>query len=133
MIEGSMDIDIIQEFDQCGVRIFWKFAQVAMVGDMIDTDMEPPKGFKFFYKEDRYSADDIKTLPQEMAIIFLRLRLSDFVHGQTSTALLCKKYKSKLHKLEFHIMEDSLQIYTLYEVLNKIQEELAENSHKGHA
>lgn len=40
---------------------------MAMVGDMIDTDMEPPKGFKFFYKEDRYSADDIKTLPQEMA------------------------------------------------------------------
>ncbi len=35
--------------------------------------------------------------------------------------------ESKLHKLEFHIMEDSLQIYTLYEVLNKIQEELAGN------
>lgn len=47
---------------------FWK-ADVrgkAMVGDMIDTDLEPPKDFKFFYKEDRYTEEDVKSLPQEM-------------------------------------------------------------------
>ncbi len=35
--------------------------------------------------------------------------------------------ESKLHKLEFHIMEECLKIYTLYDVLNKIEEELAGN------
>lgn len=25
------------------------------MGDMIDTDVEPPRGFTFFYKEDRYT------------------------------------------------------------------------------
>lgn len=48
---------------------FWKASVrgMGMVGDMIDTDVEPPENFKLFYKEDRYSAEDIKTLPQEMA------------------------------------------------------------------
>ncbi|MHC6181027.1 LytR/AlgR family response regulator transcription factor [Clostridium sp. JNZ X4-2] len=35
--------------------------------------------------------------------------------------------ESKLHKLEFHIMQDKTRIYTLYETLNKIEEELNDN------
>lgn len=35
--------------------------------------------------------------------------------------------ESKLHKLEFHIMESEENIYTLYETLNKIENELEGN------
>lgn len=35
--------------------------------------------------------------------------------------------ESKLHKLEFHVMEDSLKIYTMYATLNDIERDL-ENS-----
>lgn len=36
---------------------YWKDHAVcsARMGDMIDTDVEPPRGFTFFYKEDRYT------------------------------------------------------------------------------
>ncbi len=34
--------------------------------------------------------------------------------------------ESKLHKLEFHIMEDKLMIYTLYGTLNDMEKEMAE-------
>ncbi len=36
--------------------------------------------------------------------------------------------ESKLHKLEFHIMEESLQKYTMQGTLNKMEEELSEKS-----
>lgn len=36
--------------------------------------------------------------------------------------------ESKLHKLEFHVMENELKIFTLYETLNKIENELEGNS-----
>ena len=32
--------------------------------------------------------------------------------------------ESRLHKLEFHIMEDDMKLYTLYETLNKVEKEL---------
>lgn len=32
--------------------------------------------------------------------------------------------ESKLHKLEFHVMEDSMKIYTMYATLNDIEKEL---------
>jgi DNA-binding LytR/AlgR family response regulator len=34
--------------------------------------------------------------------------------------------ESKLHKLEFHVMEDGMKIYTLYKTLNEISDEFAE-------
>lgn len=36
--------------------------------------------------------------------------------------------ESKLHKLEFFIMEDRLEKYTLYETLDKIEKDFAENN-----
>ena len=35
--------------------------------------------------------------------------------------------ESKLHKLEFHVMENSMKIYTMYGTLNEIEKELMEN------
>lgn len=35
--------------------------------------------------------------------------------------------ESNLHKLEFHIMEDSMKVYTMYETLNQLEGRLAEN------
>lgn len=35
--------------------------------------------------------------------------------------------ESNLHKLEFHIMEDDMMVYTTYGTLNTLEEELAEN------
>lgn len=34
--------------------------------------------------------------------------------------------ESKLHKLEFHVMEDALHTYSLYDTLNNVENELAE-------
>lgn len=36
--------------------------------------------------------------------------------------------ESKLHMLEFHIMEDEMKIYTMYEVLDKVAEELEDSN-----
>lgn len=36
--------------------------------------------------------------------------------------------ESRLHKLEFHIMENELKIYTMYETLNQVEKELEGNS-----
>lgn len=35
--------------------------------------------------------------------------------------------ESKLHKLEFHIMEEGMEIYTMYETLNQIEKKLEGN------
>lgn len=35
--------------------------------------------------------------------------------------------ESNLHKLEFHIMEDDMKIYTMYETLNALEDRLAAN------
>lgn len=35
--------------------------------------------------------------------------------------------ESNLHKLEFHIMEDDMKIYTMYETLNELENKLAVN------
>lgn len=32
--------------------------------------------------------------------------------------------ESKLHKLEFHVMEESMKLYTMYETLNEVEKEL---------
>ena len=34
--------------------------------------------------------------------------------------------ESRLHKLEFHIMEDEIKVYTLYDTLNRVEEQLKE-------
>lgn len=36
--------------------------------------------------------------------------------------------ESNLHKLEFYVMEDAMQIYTMYGTLNELEEELTENN-----
>ncbi len=36
--------------------------------------------------------------------------------------------ESRLHKLEFHIMEKELKIYTIYEILNQVEKELEGNN-----
>lgn len=35
--------------------------------------------------------------------------------------------ESRLHKLEFHIMENDMKVYTIYDTLNHLEQELAEN------
>lgn len=44
--------DIYENFNT-----YWKDSALcsSRMGDMIDTDMEPPRGFTFLYKEDRYT------------------------------------------------------------------------------
>lgn len=49
---ASVKKDIYENFNA-----YWRDFAVCStrMGDMIDTDMEPPRGFTFFYKEDRYT------------------------------------------------------------------------------
>lgn len=35
--------------------------------------------------------------------------------------------ESRLHKLEFYVMEDEIKVYTMYETLNRIEEGLSQN------
>ena len=50
----------------------------------------------------------------------------DFKEGTKEISLERLLYvESNLHKLEFHIMEDDLKIYTMYETLNALENKLA--------
>ena len=55
-------------------------------------------------------------------------RTFDFKEGAKEISLERLLYiESNLHKLEFHVMEDAMQVYTMYETLNVIENRLAEN------
>lgn len=52
---ASVKSDMYENFNT-----YWKDSALcsSRMGDMIDTDMEPPRGFTFFYKEDRYTESE---------------------------------------------------------------------------
>lgn len=55
-------------------------------------------------------------------------RKFDFKQGRKEISLERLVYiESKLHKLEFHVMEDDMKVYTMYETLNVFETRLAEN------
>lgn len=55
-------------------------------------------------------------------------RQFDFTEGTKEISLERLLYiESNLHKLEFHIMEDDLKIYTMYETLNALENKLPAN------
>lgn len=39
----------------------------CFMGDILDTDMEPPRGFTFLYKEERYTQAEIDTMAEKIA------------------------------------------------------------------
>ncbi|MDE7423845.1 MAG: LytTR family DNA-binding domain-containing protein [Lachnospiraceae bacterium] len=52
----------------------------------------------------------------------------DFKEGTKEVSLERLLYiESNLHKLEFHVMEDDMKIYTMYETLNALEDRLAAN------
>lgn len=52
----------------------------------------------------------------------------DFKEGTKEVSLERLLYiESKLQKLEFHVMEDDMKIYTMYETLNALEDRLAAN------
>lgn len=52
----------------------------------------------------------------------------DFKEGRKEISLERLLYiESNLHKLEFHVMEDDMKVYTMYETLNIFETRLAEN------
>ena len=52
----------------------------------------------------------------------------DFKEGTKEVSLERLLYiESNLHKLEFHIIEDDMKIYTMYETLNALEDRLAAN------
>ena len=52
----------------------------------------------------------------------------DFKEGTKEVSLERLLYiESRLHKLEFHVMEDDMKIYTMYETLNALEYRLAAN------
>lgn len=55
-------------------------------------------------------------------------RMFDFKEGKREVSLERLLYiESNLHKLEFHIMEDKMKTYTMYETLNELEDKLAVN------
>ena len=55
-------------------------------------------------------------------------RKFDFKEGRKEIMLDRLLYiESNLHRLEFHVMEDDETVYTMYEILNVMQEMLSEN------
>lgn len=56
-------------------------------------------------------------------------KVFDFKEGKREVSLERLLYiESNLHKLEFHVMEDDMKIYTMYETLNKFENQLAVNN-----
>lgn len=56
-------------------------------------------------------------------------RKFDFKEGTKEISLERLLYiESNLHKLEFHVMEDDMKVYTMYEALNIFETQLAENN-----
>lgn len=52
----------------------------------------------------------------------------DFKEGTKEISLERLLYiESNLHKLEFHVMEDDMKIYTMYETLNALEDKLGTN------
>lgn len=52
----------------------------------------------------------------------------DFIESKKQISLERLLYiESNLHKLEFHIMEDTMKVYTMYETLNVLEDILADN------
>lgn len=53
----------------------------------------------------------------------------DFKEGKKEVSLERLLYiESNLHKLEFHVMEDAMKVYTMYETLNILEDRLTENN-----
>ena len=51
-----------------------------------------------------------------------------FREGRKEVALERLLYvESRLHKLEFHVMEDAMKVYTMYETLDKVQDMLGDD------
>jgi len=58
----------------------------------------------------------------------VKKREFDFKEGRKEVSLERLLYiESKLHKLEFHVMEDTIKTYTMYETLNIFENRLSEN------
>ena len=52
-----------------------------------------------------------------------------FKEGKKEVSLERLLYiESNLHRLEFHVMEDDMKVYTMYETLNILEDRLAENN-----
>lgn len=55
-------------------------------------------------------------------------RMFDFQEGTKEISLERLLYiESNLHKLEFHIMEDDMKVYTMYETLNTLEKKMVAN------
>ncbi len=58
----------------------------------------------------------------------VKKREFDFKEGRKEISLERLLYiESNLHKLEFHVMEDTMKLYTMNETLNVLEDRLAEN------
>lgn len=56
-------------------------------------------------------------------------RKFDFKEGKKELLLERLLYiESNLHKLEFHVMEDTMKIYTMYDTLNMLEKKLSEHN-----
>lgn len=55
-------------------------------------------------------------------------RIFNFIEGEKEVSLERLLYiESNLHKLEFHIMEENMKIYTMYETLNRLEDKMKAN------
>ncbi len=56
-------------------------------------------------------------------------RKFDFNEGKKELSLERLLYiESNLHKLNFHVMEDTMKVYTMYDTLNMLENKLSENN-----
>lgn len=56
-------------------------------------------------------------------------RKFDFKEGKKELSLERLLYiESNLHKLNFHVMEDTMKVYTMYDTLNMLENKLSENN-----
>lgn len=122
-IDGIMTAKKIREVSKETFIIFvTEYMDYVLEGYKVDAIRYLLKGSSNF----KSAMDECINAVIEKLNYTIAIKKFDFNEGVREISLERLLYiESRLHKLEFHVMEDSMTIYTMYETLNQLDNELA--------
>lgn len=117
------------------IRKISKEAYIVFVTAYVDYALEGYKVdvIRYLLKDNNSIQNAVRecmdAIVEKMGCVIVKKEFTFHEGGRKAVSLERLVYiESKLHKLEFHVMEDSMKIYTMYATLNDIETEL---DHKG--